>query len=240
MHRFYAPGTAIKDGQVTLSSDETHHLRDVLRKTAGDAVHVFDGEGSEFLCRIITVAKDETTLDIVETVVPVAESSLDLTLASTVMKGDKYELIIQKSVELGVATFIPLVSIRSEVRLKDVEKRLQRWRRIALDAAKQCGRATEMSISGAEEAVKFVESSKGADDSRIMFAEKGGGNFSAINESRAMTAMIGPKGGWEDREIEAARNGGFTIITLGGRIMRAETAAISIVAILQHRFGDLN
>ncbi len=240
MHRFYAPNSAISSGQVHLAADETHHLRDVLRKLPGDPVHIFDGEGSEFLCRIVTVSKNETVLEIIETVVPVAESSLDLTLASTVMKGEKYELIIQKAVELGVTTFVPLISIRSEVRRKDVEKRLVRWRRIALDAAKQCGRAKEMSIGGIHDAIEFVRKKEGENGPRIMFAERGGGEFSSIKKDRKMTAMIGPKGGWEDSEIEAARDSGFTIVTLGGRIMRAETAAISIVAILQHRFGDLN
>ncbi len=240
MHRFYAPDSASSDGRVHLAADETHHLRDVLRRSPGDTVHVFDGKGSEYLCRIDAISKHETILEIIGTVVPVAESSLDLTLASVVMRGEKYELIIQKAVELGVTHFIPLLSARCEVRLKDVERRSSRWQMIARDAAKQCGRATEMSIGGISTAAEFVNSAGTEMGTNVMFAERGGENFESIKTARHMTAMIGPKGGWDDSELQAAIDAGFTIITLGGRIMRAETAAISIVAILQHRFGDLN
>ena len=241
MYRFYAPKSDFREGSVTLAADETHHLRDVLRQKQGNEVHVFDGEGNEFRCRIDAIEKRETLLTILENMRPAgAESGLDLTLASTVLKGDKFDLVIQKAVELGVTRLIPLFSLRCEAKSKDMAKKLQRWRRISLDAAKQCGRATEMPIGDIRESLSFFTEAEGDNGLRVLFAERGGVGFDSITPKMKITAVIGPKGGWEDSELETALSNGFRIITLGGRIMRAETAAIAIVAILQHRFGDLN
>ena len=241
MYRFYAPRSDFHEGRVTLAADETHHLRDVLRQTAGDEVQVFDGEGNEYLCRIETLAKKETVLTIIENTTPAdSGSALDLTLAAAILQADKFELIIQKAVELGVTTFVPLQCIRCEVRVRDADKKLLRWRRIALDAAKQCGRATNMIIGDITSSVDFIGQRETSDSLQILFAERAGERFETLESGQKIVAMIGPKGGWEESEMVEARSNGFKVLTLGGRIMRAETAAISIVAILQHRFGDLN
>jgi 16S rRNA (uracil1498-N3)-methyltransferase len=239
MRRFYAPGSNFGKDIVTLDEDETRHLRDVLRLKAGDEISVFDGEGSEFLCRVENVSKKETTAAVIEKIEPSApESPLRLTLASVAIPGDKYDLILQKAVELGVVRFIPLASVRSEIKLKDLPKKLVRWRRIALDASKQCGRARLMTIEEPQNVTELLNSADSA--AKIFFSERDGAKMPALNKPEEMIAVIGPKGGWDDAEIETARANDFSIVTLGGRIMRAETAAIALGAILQHRFGDLN
>src|SRR6476661_2823871 len=117
MRRFYAPKDQFSGSQVTLDSDETRHLRDVLRLKAGDSVNVFDGEGNEFLCTIETVGKKEATLLIVSPAQPPApESPLDLTLAVSLLKGDKFDLVTQKAVELGVTRIVPVDTARSDAR----------------------------------------------------------------------------------------------------------------------------
>lgn len=236
MRRFYAAQENFSSGKVTLSFEETRHLRDVLRLRAGDKAQVFDGAGNEFLCRIECIAKRHTELKILEKVQPAAESKLELTLAVALLKGEKIDLVIQKAVELGVMKIVPLVTRRADVKLKDEEKKLRRWQKIALEACKQSGRARLMSVEPPTDFEDFVGMAKGT---RILFAERGGNSFSIIKPDIKMTAVIGAEGGWEATEVEKARKGGFQIITLGGRILRAETAAIATAAILQHRFGDL-
>ena len=239
MRRFYAPPQNTTGTEIRLDADETRHLRDVLRLHVGDEVFVFDGEGNEYRCSIALVEKKSSQLKAVEKVVPASpESNLDLTLAAAVLKGDKFDLVIQKSVELGVTAIVPISTIRTDIKLKTGDKRTERWRRIALEATKQCGRARLMQISEPLSFQSLIEGSEGQNP--IIFSERDGESFSVLKELKSVTAIIGPEGGWEDSELELARSHACRIITLGGRTMRAETAAMSIAAVLQHRFGDLN
>lgn len=238
MRRFYASVGQFQTETVTLNLEETRHLRDVLRLKENDKVQVFDGAGREFSCEIQNIGKKETQLKIVEQISPNApESSLDLTLAVALLKGEKFDLVVQKAVELGVIKLVPLNTKRADVKLKDAEKKVERWRKIALEACKQSGRAALMRIEMPSDFAKFIET---ADGVKILFAERDGTSFSAIEKTEKLTAIVGAEGGWETSEIEAARRKGFQIITLGGRILRAETAAIAAAAVLQNRFGDLN
>ena len=239
MRRFYSAPENFGTGNITLGTDETLHLRDVLRLRVGDEVSVFNGEGGEFRCVIADIGRRSTELQIVEKTQPASpESSLDLTLAVAILKHDRFDLVVQKAVELGVNTLVPLDVVRFDVRAKDALKRLDRWRRIALEATKQCGRARLMRI---EDPVKFTAVIGNADAAKaLMFSEREGGPLPENFASDKVTAVVGAVGGWDDSELGAAQDRGVSIVTLGGRILRAETAAISIAAILQHRFGDLN
>ena len=241
MRRFYAPPEQFQADAVELSAEETRHLRNVLRLTIGDEVHVFDGEGREFLCEITDVTRGHAKLTIENATEPVApESKLEITLAAAIYKNDKLDLVVQKAVELGAVRFMPFIASRSEARLQDATRRAERWRKIALEATKQCERARIMKI---DEPTSFEEFLDGVDPiggSLLIFTEKDGGSIALETELKKITALVGPKGGWDDSEIEAATTRGFLPIKLGRRIMRAETAAISFTALLQHRFGDLN
>lgn len=237
MRRFYAPSENFNGKNIFLSEDETRHLRDVLRLRETEKIKVFDGENREFICEIEKVEKRQTVLKIVEEILPSApQSNLNLTFAVALLKGEKFDLVVQKSVELGVKTFVPLITKRCDVKIKDAKKKLERLRKIALEACKQSGRADLMKIEMPIEFESFIENIEG---SKILFAERGGEDFSKIFVENNLTAIIGSEGGFEDSEIEAAKANGFQIFTFGGRILRAETAAISFAAILQHRFGDL-
>lgn len=240
MRRFFAPPENFEGQSLTLGEDETRHLRDVLRLQSGSEVRVFDGLGREFLCLVENVGKKSSLLKITGEVPPASpESGLYLTLAAAILKGEKFDLIVQKAVELGVTTLIPLQTARGDVKISNAEKKLDRWRKIALEAAKQSGRAKLMEIPGTFDLQTLLEGSEAADNF-VMFSEREGFGLSSLNPSRKITALVGPEGGWEDSEIEAARKKGCSIVTLGGRVLRAETAAISIAAILQHRFGDMS
>lgn len=238
MRRFYAPVSSFSRDAVVLGEEETRHLRDVLRLRQGAEVYVIDGEGREFRCRIETIGKKATDLTIIEAAAPTApESPLDLTLAAAILKGDKFDLVIQKAVELGITRLIPLETERGDVKLKDARKKLERWERIILEASKQSGRARLMEIAAPSALADVVADGKGM---VIVFAEASGGPFPKSLSADKITVVIGPAGGWASDELELARSAGATIVTLGGRILRAETAAITAAALVQHRFGDLN
>ncbi len=251
--RFYAPPTSFgPDGEsATLGLEETRHLRDVLRLHPGDEVYVFNGAGREFRCAVEVVAKDSTELRVISEVESAhSESPLHLTLAVALLKGEKFDLVIQKATELGVKRIMPLVTERADVRLRnndDAQKRVTRWRRIALEAAKQAGSALVPELTPPLSFKSLLISA--ADDeevsknvTRLVFSEREGrsladstGNFA---ERQSIIAVVGPEGGWTGGELRLAREAGWEIVTLGGRTLRAETAAIVIGALLQHRFGD--
>lgn len=239
MRRFYSPPETFTDRAVTLGADETHHLRDVVRQRSGDEVSVFDGEGREFTCVIRGIGRTSAELEIIREIESRSpESPASITLSAAILKADKFELVIQKAVELGVAELQPLITDRCEANTKHTDKRLVRWQRIILDASKQCGRATLMKIG---EPVKFQTMLAAGDNSgTVLFAERDGERLGDGRSSVIRTVVIGPEGGWSDAEFAAARASGCRIVTLGGRILRAETAAIAITAIVQNLFGDIN
>jgi 16S rRNA (uracil1498-N3)-methyltransferase len=239
--RFHASPSQFDGSTIILDEDETRHLRDVLRLNAGDKANVFDGEGREFECSIETIEKRKAILTIRNEVTPASpESPLDLTIAAVLLKGDKLDLVVQKAVELGVNRFIPMTSVRCDVRAADPSKRAARWKRIAMEATKQCGRARLMQIENVVDFRELIDRTNGEDVTRIQFSERDGETFDVVEGAQKILAFIGPEGGWDDAEIEKATAAGITSITFGGRILKADTAAISIASILQHRFGDIN
>ncbi len=247
MRRFYAPPQNFSASEITLGLEETRHLRDVLRLSETEQIQVFDGGGREFLCKIERIKRGETCLKIIEEISPKSsESKLELTLAVALLKGEKFDLVVQKAAELGVSKIVPLITKRADVKIrdaKDAEKKLERWRRISLEAAKQSGRAKLMEIGMPTDFAEFIKNSAAQNfegESFILFAERCGGKFAEIKVDKRLTAAIGAEGGWDDAEIEAARENNFEIVTFAGRILRAETAAIAFAAVLQHRFGDFN
>ncbi len=254
--RFYAPPDAFApDGAaVVLSAEESRHLRDVLRLRAGDEAFVFDGEGREFACVVAEAGgrgrgAREARLEVRAPVEPERpESPLDLTLAVGLLKGEKFDLVVQKATELGAARVVPVVTQRADVRLRDerdAAARVERWRRLALEAAKQSGRARLPLVETPAAFAELVARPPQGDGLRLLFAERGGRGLDETVGAQAVppasvTALVGPEGGWDDAELDAARGHGWLLVTLGGRTLRAETAALAVCALLQHRFGDLS
>lgn len=286
--RFYAPPSAfdLNAEAVTLASDEARHLRDVLRLKTGDEVFVFDGAGKEFQCRIEESRRDSAQLRIVSEVEPARpESPLQLTLAVALLKGEKFDLVVQKATELGVTRVVPVVTKLADIRLRDesdAAKRVARWQRIALEAAKQSGRAVVPEITSPVSFQSLLaNTSATAGSPCLMFSERDGGSLTeAVNSlvrtasvrgrhdahgpldqndpldaeavlgadgppahaggsDISLTALVGSEGGWTGEELAAAREASWAIVTLGGRTLRAETAAITVAVLLQHLTGDL-
>jgi len=221
----------------------------------GDEVYVYNGTGREFHCRVEQSRRDSAQLEILAEVDPArAESPLRLTLAVALLKGEKFDLVVQKATELGVTLVAPVVTKLADIRLRDASdatKRVARWQRIALEAAKQSGRAVVPEItppvpfdSLIRDAGHPQDAGDEPDSNRLLFSEREG---QSILDAKAalpakpssIVALVGSEGGWTDGELVAARQAGWTIVTLGGRTLRAETAAIAVTVLLQHLFGDL-
>jgi 16S rRNA (uracil1498-N3)-methyltransferase len=250
--RFFAPPSAFNSeiDRVRLAPEEARHLRDVLRLKPGDEVYVFDGTGREFRCSIEESRRDAAQLKIINEVEPARpESPLQLTLAVALLKGEKFDLVVQKATELGAARIVPVVTMHADIRLRDesdATKRVARWQRIALEAAKQSGRAAVPEVDNPVSFASLIQPAPaGSAPVRLMFSERDGESLAEARKKFAgdltsLIALIGSEGGWADEEIASARDAGWFIVTLGGRTLRAETAAIAVAALLQHLHGDLD
>lgn len=219
----------------------------VLRLAVGARVFVFDGEGVEYECEVARAAKHEVDLNLLRRLDVVVESPLQLTLAQALIKGDKFDWVIQKTTELGVTRIVPLVTdhsdVKKNVRLAEerAEQRLQRWRRISLEALKQCGRRKLVEICEPASFDDFCEPA--AKYACLIFSERGGESLADVSakfgDVSQLSLCVASEGGWSERELRKAESCGFTPVSLGTRILRTETAAITAITLAQHIFGDL-
>lgn len=240
VHRFFALPEVIDNGTIRLTAEESHHLARVLRLREGERVSAFDGLGNEWECEIAAIHKSECRLSILNELETVVESPLRLTLAQALVKGEKFDLVVQKATELGVSRILPVITEHCEIRISEErsEQRLQRWQRISLGAIKQSGRRRLVEIN---QPVRFQQFCRGLQgEPALIFSEKAGRGLPplAVQDS-GLTIVIGPEGGWSDDEIELATSSGLIPVHLGPRILRTETAAITAVTLAQYYYGDL-
>jgi 16S rRNA (uracil1498-N3)-methyltransferase len=234
--RFYAPEITADFADFELDEVQSAHLRTVLRLLPGEIIGLFDGFGNEFECRIDSVKTKRTSVTVLKKVPPSSnESALKITLGVPLIKPSNAELIVKKAVELGISAVVPVVTEYCGIHARRFKK--ERWEKIVIESSKQCGRATLMTVSEKKDFERFVVDSGGL---CLMFSESEGKSLPAKIIGDEITAVIGPEGGWSDNENKAAVEKGFSLIHFGGRILRAETAAIAICSILQHRYGDMN
>lgn len=256
--RFYAAPVDIEGAVATLSADETHHLMHVLRMTPGDEAFVFDGCGSEYRCSFRTVKDGRARLEIVDALSDEVESPLRLTLAQSFAKGEKFDFIVQKATELGVSRIVPLVTRYADVKLDEQQatKRVDRWRRISLEALKQSGRRKLVEIVPPGTLREFLNANEPSrmhnlpdlprqtHRALLLFSERGGlavtHTLAKILEPCEVVALVGPEGGWSDDELELLKECGSKEVTLGPRVLRTETAALVAITLIQHAIGDLS
>lgn len=240
--RFYIQKKQIKFPGAVLTGSEHHHLSRVVRKKQGDKVSLFTEKGENFTARIDKIEKSQTILTIIETGHQ-KESGMKITLAPSLVKSKALELILQKSTELGVSCFVPVVAERSIVKISDkIEKKITRWHRIVLSASKQCGRPSPPFIEKPLPLKKFLDIEKA--HVKIFLDEKGGECLRDFicdfhdNHPRkfplSVIILLGPEGGWTEKEKQDIVHHGYQAVSLGRNILRAETAAISCVAIISH------
>ncbi|GAC1429570.1 MAG: 16S rRNA (uracil(1498)-N(3))-methyltransferase [Thermoanaerobaculia bacterium] len=219
--------------EVDVSGDEFHHAVRVVRVREGEEIELFDGRGGAARGRVGNIGRDTLRVDVTERI-PSRESRVRLHLAAAIIQLDKFDLVLQKATELGAASIIPLVTDRIELRPERYRGRSERWQKIVFEAVKQCGRA---SLPSVREPTRFDDVAATAGVRFVFDADE---EPDRIPDSfDEITLMIGPEGGWSEREIAFARGSGCTFQRLGPRRLRAETAAISALSIVAARAGDI-
>ncbi|MEO8601796.1 MAG: 16S rRNA (uracil(1498)-N(3))-methyltransferase [bacterium] len=223
---------------VTLADEELHHAR-VRRLAIGESVALFDGAGFSCVGIVDAAARDAVRVRVIELQPPRSnESPLALTLAVGLPKGDKLDWVVEKATELGVTALQPFASAHTLGAASAARR--ARWEQIALAAAKQCGRSVVPTIHAplAFEALLTVPA-----ELRLLLAERGDAQPLAVvgvdARPASLLVAVGAEGGFSDAELGAAHAAGFALVTLGARMLRAETAAIVAAALCQARWGDL-
>ncbi|HMB72067.1 MAG TPA: 16S rRNA (uracil(1498)-N(3))-methyltransferase [Gammaproteobacteria bacterium] len=230
------------DGQLALAPEEAHYLATVLRLRAGDAVTAFNGRGMEWSTRVTGLTRRAGLLEVLETLPPLAESALDLTLAQAVVKSEAMDTIIQKATELGVTRIAPIITQYCVVRLDEqrIDKRLAHWRRISRSACEQSGRHLAPEILAPTPLRDFL--SRGdAHRLRIMLDPRAHATAAAAlpQSASALDVIVGPEGGFGPRDEAEFDEYPVRRLRCGPRVLRADTAAIAICALAQERWGDL-
>ncbi|HKZ18169.1 MAG TPA: 16S rRNA (uracil(1498)-N(3))-methyltransferase [Geobacteraceae bacterium] len=245
MRRFFFDKIIPAEGNVIVSGNLFRHMAKSLRLKIGTAVMLADGEGHQCTGVIREIGKESLIVFIEQTVLkPGGETGPEITLYQGLPKGNKMEFILQKSTELGVSEIVPFVAGRSIPRLpKEREsERLVRWQKIALEAARQSDRIIFPRVSPLKEFSGVLDSS--IHSVKLLLWEKEQSTrlkpiLSDLSPPESVAVMVGPEGGLTDEEAKAAMEAGFIPVTLGHRILRTETAAIAILAILQFFWGDV-
>ena len=242
MPRFFAQGSSIKEGCVTITGEDAHHISYALRMAVGDEITVADGAGSTYLCRIARMDGTTVSAEILSKVDDLAESPVEIHLFQAYPKSDKLEFIIQKAVELGVSAITPFESERCIKRPKadKIAHVLERQRRIATEAAKQSGRAVLPTVNAP---ISFDEMLKEAalypltlfahpSDACVSLAK----TFADHPNVRRIAVVVGSEGGFSEDELRMAMNAGFIPTSLGSRILRCETAPLFLLSAISYAY----
>lgn len=241
MYRFFVEPEAVREGSIRIIGPDAHHMKNVLRMRPGETVLISCGDEWEYTCRIDSYEDDSAVLSVTDIQKPGKELPCRITLYQCLPKKEKMELIIQKSIELGVAEIVPVESARCIVKPdpKKLPAKVARWNAIAASAAKQAKRMIEPEV---KEPVSFAEAVRQLADKDVSLIpyERAEGmtatrqTFGAIQKDQSVGILIGPEGGFEETEVEMAEKAGIRPVTLGKRILRTETAGPAVLAILMY------
>ncbi len=246
MRRFFIEESKITGPIISITGSDAAHIKKVLRMEPGDRIGLFDGRGFEYEARIENLFSGSVEVSITKRFLSALESPVQITVAQALLKDKKMDILARQLTEIGITKLIPFTAVRSVPRpdKKKLSARRKRWEKIAIEALKQCGRGHVTEIG---ETVTFNDVIKVDDecDLKIVFWENESKPVSDVvqqvndGKCKKILSVLGPEGGFTEREIEDARACGFVTASLGPRILRAETAAIVACTILQYLFGDM-
>lgn len=239
MIRLFLPPEKLVSRQIAITGEQARYLSLVHRIKPGEQLIIFDGLGNQYTCKILQSRRKEIIAEQMKKEPYSAESSIAITLAQGIAKGDKMDLIIQKSTELGVKKIIPLITERTQIRHTD---KIDRWRKIALSASQQSGREKIPEITEPTSFEEFLERQKTGHGIIFSEEEKERNLKKILNDFQGaieITLLVGPEGGFSKSEVITASENGFATISLGPRILRTETAAITAISIVQYELGDM-
>ncbi|MGE5305331.1 MAG: 16S rRNA (uracil(1498)-N(3))-methyltransferase [Alphaproteobacteria bacterium] len=244
MARFFLPRSKIEGRRGIIAGAELEHLRRVLRMRPGDHIIAFDDSGWEHEAVIRALNDAQGELEILRSYQADRESPLAATLAVALIKGDKMDYVVEKATELGVKAIAPFVSRYTVPKLNDRKavQRAERWRKIALSAAKQCGRTCLPEVFPVCDYHELI-GERGAAELKLFFWEREAEQtLTQVRDRqarlRSVFLVIGPEGGFTVDEAEMARARGYTTVHLGPRVLRAETAALTALSLVQYLWGD--
>ncbi|TQV74146.1 16S rRNA (uracil(1498)-N(3))-methyltransferase [Aliikangiella marina] len=239
IHRFYAPITLAVRNELPLPKEASHHCIQVLRYSVGDSLILFNGDGFDYIAEITAIEKKSCAVTITEKINLENESPINIHLFQGIARGDKMDLIIQKSVELGVKYFTPIFTERSNVKLdnKRQEKKLVHWQNIAISACEQSGRAIVPKINPPVQ----IKNLPGDENTLHLILEPTAtSRITDLPKTKNIAVYIGPEGGFSPSDLDKLKSIGALGIRLGPRVLRTETAGLATIAILQTTFGDLS
>lgn len=246
MHKFFTPKELINGDVAKIIGDDVKHIYKVLRISEGEKVTLNNCEGVEYLGRVKSVSKQEVLIEILEKLELNNESNVKICLFQGLPKSQKMDLIVQKGTELGVTEFIPTITHRVDVKLKGEFKKLDRLNKIALEACKQSKRTVIPQVLEPMDFKGVLEKIDELDLMVIPYENATGYGIRAMVNSiedkdsiKNVGIMVGPEGGFEESEIEALKEKGAHIVTLGPRILRTETAGFTCISLIQYELGDL-
>lgn len=238
MARFFVEMNLAVGETYDLPADVVRHIN-VLRLRVSDEIKLFNGDGHDYVAKFVLLEKRQIQVVILSALPVVNESPLRIHLLVALIANDKFDWVLQKAVELGVSQITPIYSQNTQ-RFKGerLESRLLHWQKIIIAASEQSGRATLVELQPPQELVAAMKSTISSTQKYILSPHHAG-EFAAIDQSlESVALLIGPEGGFTESEVELANKAGFQSVMLGKRILRAETAALAGICVLQSRFGD--
>jgi 16S rRNA (uracil1498-N3)-methyltransferase len=243
MPTFFVASEAIVPPTIRITGPLLRHLRQSLRLQPGEQLTVTDDRGTRYRAEIAEVTSGALIGRILDTITAPPKTTRSIILAQSLLKGEKMDWVIQKATELGVTRIVPILAVRSVVRPRTdrIEHQLARWQRIALEAAQQSERWSVPIIDEPATIPHLFSASKNV-SSKILLAERANGaslTSLPLHGGGDVWLLIGPEGGWEEEELRQMLQHGFIAATIGPRILRAETAAIAAISVLQSRLGGL-
>jgi 16S rRNA (uracil1498-N3)-methyltransferase len=244
MSTFFVDPDAITPPTIRITGDLLHHLRNSLRLHPGDSLTLNDASGTRYRVEVTHVSSQAIDSHIIDRQVEPAGSTSPIVLGQALIKGDKMDWVIQKATELGIATIVPLYSIHSVIKPNPerLDHQRARWNRIARDAAQQSERWTIPTIADPIHLAEICRQYTASPLKGMLTERSSSPSLATIslpqNRSHSIVLLIGPEGGWAANEQRLAQEQGFLPLSLGPRILRAETAAIAALSILQSRLDE--
>ncbi len=237
--RIYTPQALTANSIITLEEQASHHLIKVLRLSTNHPITLFNGKGGCYSAHIETPHKKAAAIRVLEFTDSNLDSPLATHIAIGLSKGDKLELIIQKATELGVHSISPITSQHSDVKMNQerADKKLRQWQHIAISACEQSGRNTVPTIHPVQSYAQWV-SNINPSDTVALFHTRGGKKLSELEQPNNLHLCFGPEGGFSEAEVAALTSKHHQVLTLGRRILRAETAPIACLGAVQVMWGD--
>jgi 16S rRNA (uracil1498-N3)-methyltransferase len=240
--RIFAPPEAFYEGALHLDGERLRHLRTVLRLGPGDELSATDGAGAEYRVRVEHLGRDRGRALVLGRTEPLRESALDLVLAQALPKGDRFSFVLEKAVELGVCGIRPVLSQRTAAAGRAGAAAAARWQRIIESAVAQSGR-TRLPVVHPLCSFEEMIANPDPPELRLLLWEHAAEGLHEViacrAAPRAVLVAIGPEGSWSEQEVQRAGQAGFVAVRFGPRILRADTAGIAALAVIQSRWGDL-